>query len=97
MADKIYYNSGIMNQIKDKKSDKAPDFRINLTLDQDTLNEIAKNGGKMQLAGWKRQGKSGEFISFMASADTYVKPAQENAKSNGYQPQELDDDEALPF
>jgi len=95
MADKIYYNSGILNQIKDKKSDKAPDYRINLTLDTDTLDAIIKAGGKMQLAGWTRQGRTGEFVSFVASADTYVKPAGEPAKANGYISDELESD--IPF
>ena len=95
MADKIYYNSGILNQIKDKKSDKAPDYRINLTLDTDTLDAIIKAGGKMQLAGWTRQGRTGEFVSFVASADTYVKPAGEPAKANGYVVEEAEED--LPF
>ena len=95
MADKIYYNSGILNWIKDKKSDKAPDCRINMTLDADTLDAIIKAGGKMQLAGWNRQGRTGEFVSFVASADSYVKPAGEPAKANGYVADELESD--IPF
>ena len=95
MADKIYYNSGILNQVKDKKSDKAPDYRINMTLDTDTLDAIIAAGGKLQLAGWTRQGRTGEFISFVASADTYVKPAGEPAKANGYIADELESD--IPF
>ncbi len=95
MADKIYYNSGILNAIKDKKSDKAPDYRINMTLDTDTMDAIIKAGGKMQLAGWKREGRTGEFVSFVASADTYVKPAGEPAKANGYVVEEAEED--LPF
>jgi hypothetical protein len=84
MAEKIYYNSGIMNVVRDKKSEKAPDYRINLTLDENTLDAIVAAGGKLQLAGWKREGRTGEFVSFVASADTYVKPAGEPAKANGY-------------
>ena len=49
----------------------------------------------MQLAGWKREGRTGEFISFVASADTYVKPAGEPAKANGYVSDELESD--IPF
>ena len=94
MADKIYYNSGIMNVVRDKKSEKAPDYRINLTLDADTLDAIVAAGGKLQLAGWKREGRTGEFVSFVASADTYIKPAGEPAKANGYV-NELKDD--IPF
>jgi hypothetical protein len=72
MAEKIYYNSGILNFIKDKKSPKAPDCRINMTLDADTLDAIIAAGGKMQLAGWEREGRNGKFTSFVASADTFV-------------------------
>lgn len=95
MAEKIYYNSGILNKVKDKKNDKAPDYRINLTLDTDTLDAIIKAGGKLQLAGWNRQGRTGEFISFVASADTYMKPASEPEKANGYIADELESD--IPF
>jgi len=78
-----------------KKSDKAPDYRINLTLDTDTIDAIIKANGKMQLAGWKREGRTGEFVSFVASADDYVKPAGEPAKANGYVADELESD--IPF
>ena len=95
MVDKIYYNSGILNQVKDKKSDKAPDYRINMTLDTDTLDAIIAAGGKLQLAGWTRQGRTGEFVSFVASADSYVKSAGEPAKANEYIADELESD--IPF
>ena len=78
MADKkVYFNSGFLNKVKDKKSDKAPDYRISITLDVETLNNIIAASGKMQLAGWNRQGANGEYISFVASADNFV-PQQTN-------------------
>jgi hypothetical protein len=49
----------------------------------------------MQLAGWKREGRTGEFVSFVASADTYVKPAGEPEKANAYIVEEAEED--LPF
>lgn len=74
---KVYFNSGFLNKVKDKKSDKAPDYRISITLDTETLNNIIAASGKMQLAGWNRQGANGEYISFVASADNFV-PQQTN-------------------
>ena len=70
---KVYFNSGFLNKVKDKKSDKAPDYRINITLDTDTLDAIIAAGGKVQLAGWEREGANGKYISFVASADNFVK------------------------
>ena len=87
---KVYFNSGFLNKVKDKKSDKAPDYRINITLDTDTLDAIIAAGGKLQLAGWKRQGANGEYISFVASADTFV-PQQTSG------PIASDEDNLIPF
>ncbi len=87
---KVYFNSGFLNEVKNKKSDKAPDYRINITLDVDTLNNIIAAGGKLQLAGWKRQGANGEYISFVASADTFV-PQQTSG------PIASDEDNLIPF
>ena len=91
---KVYFNSGFLNKVKDKKSDKAPDYRINITLDTDTLDAIIAAGGKLQLAGWEREGANGKYVSFVASADTF-KPAGEPAKANGYVADELESD--IPF
>lgn len=93
MSEKIYYNSAILNKITDKKSDKAPDYRANVTIDDATLDAIVAHGGKVSIAGWLREGKNGKFVSLLLSADTYVKPAQENAKANAY----VDDSEDVPF
>lgn len=95
MADgKIYYNSGFLNKVKEKKSDKAPDFRSNIQLDDATIDAIVAAGGKVSLAGWKYN----DTVRLLISADTYVRPAQENAKSDGYQPQTADElEEDIPF
>ena len=87
---KVYFNSGFLNEVKNKKSDKAPDYRINITLDVDTLNNIIAAGGKLQLAGWKRQGANGEYISFVASADTFA-PQQTSG------PIASDEGDSIPF
>ena len=88
---KVYFNSGFLNEIKNKKSDKAPDYRINITLDVDTLNNIIAAGGKLQLAGWKRQGANGEYISFVASADTFAPQPKPSELTSDYP------DEMIPF
>ena len=88
MTEKIYYNTGFLNKVKEKKSDKAPDYRSNIILYTDTLDAIIAAGGKISLAGWLYQGNS---VRLSVSADNYVKPAQEPAKANGYQ------EEVIPF
>ena len=94
MADKIYYNSGFLNKVKEKKSDKAPDYRSNIQLDDATIDAIVAAGGKVSLAGWNYN----DTVRLVISADTYVRPAQENAKSNGYQPQAAEElEEDIPF
>ena len=94
MADKIYYNSGFLNKVKEKKSEKAPDYRSNVQLDDATIDAIVATGGKVSIAGWNYN----DTVRIVVSADTYVRPAQENAKSNGYQPQTADElDEDIPF
>ena len=98
---KIYFNSGFTNQVK-KTSDKQPDYRINMVLSAELLNELLENGGKIQLSGWKSNFGNGETVKWSASADNYVKPAQEANKANGYQKQSLNeypdqDLDSIPF
>lgn len=92
---KVYFNSGFTNNVK-KTSDKQPDFRINMTLSQEVIDDIIANGNKIQLSGWKANFGNGDTTSWKASADTYVKPASEPAKANGYQPQDIESD-SIPF
>lgn len=75
MADKIYYNSGALFEVKNKKSAKAPDYRTQITIDAETLKAIVATNGKISIAAWSREGASGDFISLLVSADTYVKEA----------------------
>lgn len=99
---KVYLNSGFTNKVK-KTSDKSPDFRINVTLSTDMIDEIIAAGGKMQLSGWNANYGNGDTVNWKVSADTYVKPAQEESKANGYQKQSLplneypEDDNLIPF
>ena len=94
MSNKIYYNSGFLNKVKEKKSEKAPDYRSSIQLDDVTIHEILATGGKVSIAGWNYN----DTVRLVLSADTYVKPAQENAKSNGYQPQTAEElEEDIPF
>lgn len=88
---KVYFNSGFLNKVKDKKSDKAPDYRINITLDTDTLDAIIAAGGKLQLAGWEREGANGKYVSFVASADTFLPQSKPSELTSDYP------DEMIPF
>jgi hypothetical protein len=91
---KVYFDSGFTNAVK-KTSDKSPDVRINITLSPDTLDAIIAAGGKMQLAGWNVNYGKGDTTNWKASADTYVKPAGESAKANGYISEP--DEDMIPF
>lgn len=102
MADKkVFLNSGFTNTVK-KTSDKQPDYRINITLSTDVIDEIIASGGKLQLSGWNANYGKGDTVSWKASADTYVKPAGEADKANGYikdnKPMnDYPDDDLIPF
>lgn len=98
---KVFFNSGFTNTVK-KTSDKQPDVRINMVLSAELLNELLENGGKIQLSGWNANYGKGDTVSWKASADNYVKPAQEADKANGYQKQSLNeypdqDLDSIPF
>lgn len=88
---KVYLDSGFTNNVK-KTSDKSPDYRINITLSTDTLDNIIAAGGKLQLSGWKANYGKGDTVSWKAAADTYV-PKSEPGKENGSQL----DEESIPF
>lgn len=92
MADKIYYNSSALFKVRDKKSEKAPDYNATIQLDSDTLDAIVKSGGKIRVAGWLREGAKGKFVSLMLTADDYVKP--DSTEANDYSKH---DDNISPF
>ena len=99
---KVYLNSGFTNKVK-KTSDKSPDVRINITLSQNMIDEIIAAGNKMQLSGWNANYGNGDTVNWKVSADTYVKPAGEPDKANGYMKDPLplneypEDDNLIPF
>ena len=97
---KVFFNGGFTNEVK-KTSDKQPDYRINIKLSQDMIDEIIAAGNKMQLSGWKANFGRGDTVSWKVSADTYVKPAGEADKANGYikdkQPLNEYPEEEIPF
>ena len=101
--DKIYYNSSALFKVKDKKSEKAPDYRASVQLDVETLDAIIASGGKVSIAGWLRDGAQGQFVSLLVSADSYVKPSEGNTPTQSNNaPQDakrigFDDDEDIPF
>jgi len=49
-------NYGSLSANKFKKQDSHPDFKGNITI----------NGVKLELAGWKKQGDNGAYISLQA-------------------------------
>ena len=99
--DKVYFNSGALFKIKDKKSDKQPDYRSSIQLDVDTLDGIIASGGKLSIAGWLKNGAQGQFVSLLLSADNYVKPetkpVQNNASQDAKSSKFENIDEDIPF
>lgn len=68
MPENNYPNSGALFYDDDKRSDKAPDFKGNFTLDNEVLDYIvrcvrANKPVKLEAAGWRRQGRDKRFIS----------------------------------
>lgn len=94
MADKIYFNSGALFKVKDKKNDKAPDYRTQIQLDDATLDAIVASNGKISIAGWLRGGSSGQFVSLLVSADNYV-PKEKAEPVKTIQSNDFDDDIAF--
>ena len=103
MAEKIYYNSGALFKVKDKKSDKAPDYRTQIQLDEATLQSLIDCGGKLSIAGWLREGQGTKFVSLLVSADNYQKEAsagttQRQEHKSFEKEQSIDEiDSDLPF
>ena len=57
MADRDYDMSGILFAEREKKSERAPDYTGKLTM----------GGTEYRLAGWKKQGSRGTFLSLKVS------------------------------
>ena len=99
--DKVYFNSGALFKTTDKKSEKEPDYRATIQLDEDTLDAIIASSGKIKIAGWLRDSAKGKFVSLLVSADNYVKPetkpVQNNAPQDAKSSRFENIDEDIPF
>ena len=75
MADQQYDDNRrfVLFPEANKQHERGPDFTGKLTFNVDTLKELAnlaqEKGGEidLRLAGWKRDGKNGMFLSGEAS------------------------------
>lgn len=57
-------NSGVLWNQKEKTKETAPDMTGDILLDAATLAELAKNGGRLSIAAWRKEGANcGEFFS----------------------------------
>ena len=89
MADR-YPNSGILFQNDRKVHDRSPDLQGEVFVEIDVLKQAiadAEGGlGKLRLAGWRKQGSRGPFVSLSVS-----KPFTKLTN------QAMADDEDVPF
>lgn len=72
-----YEMSGLLFPERNKKSEKAPDYTGKLTM----------GGTEYRLAGWKREGTKGTFLSLKVSL-----PGDERRPRAG-----REDDDTIPF
>lgn len=97
--------NGNMFEVRDKKHDKYPDWRGDVTLTAEMVEKIAKGQGgelKLSIAGWYRESpRAGQYLSMklefpMAPREPGNAPQQ---KPQGYKkPQEQEDlDDEIPF
>ena len=92
-----YPNTGALFAAKQpKRHEKAPDYEGEFSLDVSTIKELVKETDgsfiKFKISGWKRQGKTGTFLSLKYND---YKP-KENVRQYG-QDKPAIDDENLPF
>jgi hypothetical protein len=77
-----YTNTGALFTNSYKKSEKQPDFKGNITLERSLLKQLLSESNdeniKINLSGWNRQGRNGDFVSL--AYDAYKKP-EESAPS----------------
>ena len=89
-----YTNTGALFPNQYKK-DRQPDMKGDITLERSLLKQLLsetdEDNIKIRLSAWKREGRSGEFLSL--SYDAYRKPEETKAKPK---PQD-EDPEDLPF
>jgi len=75
-------NSGTLFKNDRKEQESHPDYTGNCMV----------NGKAMRMAAWLKKGKNGTFMSFSFSEP---RPAQEEAKANGYISEP--DEDLIPF
>lgn len=81
---------GALFKVRQKKSDKAPDYNGNLDVDKELIDLVQSGAEKVQLAGWLKTSKTGnKYISLRVSAP-YEKKNNSGGSSNS-----SDDD--IPF
>lgn len=89
-----YTNTGALFPNQYKK-DRQPDMKGDITLERSLLKQLLsetdEDNIKIKLSAWKREGRSGEFLSL--AYDAYRKPEESKAKPK---PQD-DDDSDVPF
>ena len=91
-----YTNTGALfpNQYKrDKQPDMKGDITLERSLLKQLLSETDEDNIKIKLSAWKREGRSGEFLSL--AYDAYRKPDESKPapKKANYD----DSDDPLPF
>jgi hypothetical protein len=87
-----YTNTGALfpNQYKrDKQPDMKGDITLERSLLKQLLSETNEDNIKIKLSAWKREGRSGEFLSL--AYDAYRKPEEPKPKKADY------DDSEIPF
>lgn len=82
---------GALFKVREKKSDKAPDYNGNIDVDKELIDLVQSGAEKIQLAGWLKTAKSGnKYISLRVSAP-YEK------KTNNSGGRRASDDDDVPF
>jgi hypothetical protein len=79
-----YKNTGILFHNDRKKTDKYPDFSGECELDADVVRHLIANGKagkpmKLRIAGWKKQGGKGPFISLKLEPPREQQPQPERS------------------
>ena len=75
-------NSGVLFRSDKKDSDRAPDYRGNITV----------AGQDYWLSAWIKEGKSGKFMGLAVSPKEPMAKPSERSKATGF-----DDSDSMPF
>jgi len=92
-----YTNTGALFTNSYKKSDKQPDFKGNITLERSLIKQLLRDSDdeniKINLSGWNRQGRNGDFVSL--AYDAYKKPEEAAPPKYREPPQKPSSDEDM--